>query len=247
MGEPPALPTIRALSDQARTLRERALARMLHKLVREPGEQWRLELYIPPAVSYHQLVYPQLFPTNGRFELICRPPPFQSLRQLMRWLRRNEETRRALSRIPLSSPHTDHGEQIEQLCPALQDLAELIAHEGHMALTSQFYAGMPEVGYISPRRVKEIMEAMSGELRREYSWVTIASAMGYYWQAADYKPPKLVLYTELPYERQLALAQRRRYWFRYFGITHRRWKERMWSLWRVPDEPPPAGYQLSPL
>jgi len=51
------------------------------------------------------------------------------------------------------------------------------------------------------------------------------------------RPP--ASYEELPWERQVALAERRRYWFLQFGIDRRTWEAGYYSLWRVATRPIP--------
>ena len=48
-------------------------------------------------------------------------------------------------------------------------------------------------------------------------------------------------FATLPYDRQRALAERRRYWFGQFGIGHWHWKRRVWNLWRVTETLLPEG------
>ena len=50
--------------------------------------------------------------------------------------------------------------------------------------------------------------------------------------------------SDLKSYRQIALAERRRYWFGVFGITPKSWKTGKWSLWDVKSIPYPNGYEM---
>ncbi|KKK63260.1 hypothetical protein LCGC14_2996100, partial [marine sediment metagenome] len=102
-----------------------------------------------------------------------------------------------------------------ELIVPLQDLADIIAWEASEAFRASYYPGIPEVDALTPDHVTEIMAGMQREATRER------------------RSKQEVLYAELPRKRQVALAERRRWWFGHFGITPQSWKSGNFSLWNV--------------
>lgn len=107
------------------------------------------------------------------------------------------------------------------LHPALQDLADIIAVEIDDAFRAEYYPGIPEMR-VSKRHVTILMKAMQRELDGEANARMLVATQ----------------LTDLPWDRQVALAERRRYWFRQFGITPRNWKKGVWSVWKIKGELP---------
>lgn len=185
---------------QARTLRERAFARLVIHLPMHGG-LWTFHL-------------------PGPREAVDLGPP--DLPTLMKAARRNPGIRARLSNIPIAVGPITVGYDPE-LHPGLQDLADIIAHEASEAARASYYPRMPEMR-VSRRHVQRVMAALQREMDRE----------------AIRRRLRPVIFSELPWERQQALAERRRYWFRQFGITARAWRANRWSVWRVADDPLPA-------
>ena len=104
---------------------------------------------------------------------------------------------------------------------ALQDLGDIIAVEIDDAFRADYYPGIPEMK-VSKKHVTILMKAMQRELDGEANSRLLTS----------------VQLTDLPWDRQVALAERRRYWFRQFGITPRNWKKGVWSVWKIKGELP---------
>lgn len=138
-------------------------------------------------------------------------------------VRRDRKLKMALSHIPFQGAPINRTANVE-LVPALQDLADLISWESTRAWTDKYFPGIPGM-LMDPDHVAQIIHAMQRELEREGV-------------SRDKKPLKL---HKLSKERQLALAQRRRYWFAKFGITPENWKRGTWSVWDVSNEPAPDG------
>ncbi|KKL54441.1 hypothetical protein LCGC14_1573430 [marine sediment metagenome] len=120
----------------------------------------------------------------------------------------------ALASIPIKD-QTTYVERDPELIVPLQDLADIIAWEASEAFRASYYPGIPEVDALTPDHVTEIMAGMQREATRER------------------RSKQEVLYAELPRKRQVALAERRRWWFGHFGITPQSWKSGNFSLWNV--------------
>lgn len=180
---------------QAKTLRERAFARLVVGLT---GPALTLR-YSPSGVIYD--VRPQAPTLAG----LMTANTFGA--------------REHLSKLPIVNPDTYGGlHRDPELVPALQDLAELIAWEAEQAVSAKYYPRMPEVD-VPEDHVKVVMKALQREMDREG-------------MSRRRTPP---VYAELPWERQCALAERRRYWYGQFGITPERWETGTWSLWEVAE------------
>jgi hypothetical protein len=136
--------------------------------------------------------------------------------------------RETLARIPISrSPRSSIGDP--ELVPMLQDLAEIIAWEATQAFSADYYPGLSDV-FVPDEHVELVMISLQREMDRE--------------GRSRRKIP--VSFTELPRERQRALAERRRWWFQKFSITPERWGSGTWSLWDVSEEPLPEMAALVP-
>jgi len=120
----------------------------------------------------------------------------------------------ALTTIPISNKTAGSGRDPELVTP-LQDLADIIAWEASEAFRAPYYPGIPEVEALTPEHVDEVMAGMQREATRER------------------RGKQEVLYAKLPRERQVALAERRRWWFGKFGVTPQSWKSGNFSLWNV--------------
>ncbi len=124
----------------------------------------------------------------------------------------NPERRKILSSILIWLP-TSSGCALH---PGLQDLANILSIEADEAFYSDYYPRLPDVD-VPPEHVREVIEALQREMDRE----------------AQRRKMKPVRFGNLPWERQCALTERRRYWFGQFGITPAAWERGAWSLWRV--------------
>ncbi len=108
------------------------------------------------------------------------------------------------------------------LHPGLQDLANILALEADDAFRADYYPRLPDVD-VPEDLVRELMVALQREMDREASRRRMVP----------------VRFVELPWDRQCALAERRRHWFAQFSITPDNWSKGTWSLWRVKDDPLP--------
>lgn len=151
--------------------------------------------------------------------------PFRSTcRSLMAACYRDKEICAALRNLPITrSPISSSADP--EIEGALQDLADIVTWEAHQAFISDYYPCPIEVQAMTDDEVDTVMWAMQREINREGS-------------NRNKRPPK---YVDLPRERQIALAERRRYWFEVFGITPESWKTGRWSLWKVKNIRPPEG------
>jgi hypothetical protein len=136
--------------------------------------------------------------------------------------------REALAAIPIARPPRSVRADPE-LVPMLQDLAEIVSREATDAFTADYYPGLADV-FVPEEHVTQVMVALQREMDREGK--------------SRQKVP--VSFATLPPERQRALAERRRWWYRKFSITPERWLSGLWSLWEVSEEPMPeySGHVL---
>jgi hypothetical protein len=150
----------------------------------------------------------------------------KSLRCLIAAVRRIPKSRQTLTRIPFrESARSYQGE--EQLCEHLQDLANIVSWEASEAFNASYYPRPLDVLPLDDDHVKAVMYGMQREMVREGIRTSTAPAV----------------FADLPWDRQVALAERRRYWFAQFGITPAAWKRGTFSLWRVSNMIyPPEGY-----
>lgn len=105
----------------------------------------------------------------------------------------------------------------------LQDLAAIIAKECRGAIADEYYPRPMGVDACTPEHVQKVMESLNREMLRE----------------ATRRTKTWVPYTDLPPDRQVALAERRRMWLAKFGITTETWPSGVFSLWDVSNEPLP--------
>lgn len=204
-----------ALISEAKTLRQRVFAR-------------RVRHYSKPNISLSGNDTVGLNETKAMFNTHDRvieiEPKRMNLVSLMRacWL--NKEARAYLSEIPIvnSTKTVDL-----ELNYSLQDLADAVAWEASEAFTAHHYTGR-DVDALSRDHIKELMVALQRELNRESHRTGREAAR----------------FLDLPFERQRALAERRRWWFQQFGITPQQWKKGKFSLWKVSNKVhwPPEGF-----
>lgn len=166
---------------------------------------------------------------RGSWSSFSYIPSTATLAERMRLLYRDPGMRKELSQIPISVEGRPRGRVklppngIEAtLHQALQDLADILAVEAEDAFEAEYYPRLPDVD-VSPRHVKRVMAALQREIDGE----------------ANARQRMSLRFSDLPWQRQCALAERRRYWFAAFGITPRAWKRGTWSLWRVKKIPFP--------
>ena len=137
---------------------------------------------------------------------------------------RSKVARAALAALPISRPAA-HETMDPEVPTPLQDLADIVAWEATHAFTDEYYPGVADVAPMTDDEVDAVMAGMQREISREAF-------------SRRKQPP---FYSLLPRARQVALAERRRYWYGAFGITPRNWKKGTWSLWRVTNAPYPEG------
>jgi len=152
-------------------------------------------------------------------------PKSLTLRGIMAACKADKHCRRALSSLPFI------GRQLQvdpELRKSLQDLADLVAWEASEAFRAAYYPGIMDMEPIDPDHVRAVMNGLQREMDREGNRVQRAPAV----------------FSELPWERQVALAERRRYWYGIFGITPKAWKTGRFSLWDVSNKItyPPDDY-----
>lgn len=154
-------------------------------------------------------------------------PSMPSLVGRMEIVRRNPEWRRRFRNLPLAHLANYRGRAktgVEMtLHSALQDLGDILAMEADDAFHASYYPRLPHVT-VPEERVEAIMTAMQRELDGE----------------AHSRKKVAPQFSSLPWDRQCALAERRRYWFRMFGVGPRAWRRNAWSLWRIQDIPCPV-------
>ena len=151
--------------------------------------------------------------------------PFKNTcRSLLAACYRDKVVRAALRNLPLArtGPTSFADPELEV---GLQDLADIIAWEAHQAFVADYYPGVVDIKALTDEEVDMVMWGMQREMNREG-------------QSRRKRPNK---YADLPRERQIALAERRRYWFGVFGITPETWKIGRWNLWNVSNIRPPEG------
>lgn len=117
---------------------------------------------------------------------------------------------------PRGRPFPPEGEPT--LAEALQDLADILALEAQDAFTVEYFPRIADID-VTDDHVKALMTAMQREVDGE----------------ANCRNRTPVRFSELPWERQCGLAERRRYWFGQFGIGRQEWEANQWSLWNVSD------------
>ena len=159
---------------------------------------------------------------NDKFTI--KLPQKHTARTLMEACRDNPGAKEYLSWLPImnkpSNPNADY-----ELYLALQDLADIIAWEATNAFTEAYFPAPMNVEPLSEDHVKELMIGMQREMDRE-GFARSKSASDF---------------ADLSWERQVSLAERRRMWFRVYGITPQSWRTGFWNLWAISDETLPTG------
>lgn len=123
------------------------------------------------------------------------------------------------------------------LHPALQDLGDEISEDIREALDAldnpaHYYAGIDEgIDPVSDDHVALVIWALQRELNRE-----LRTGAGLYGSNSVLPAAPL---SGLPWNIQRALAERRRWRYREWGIGREQWQRGAWSLWDVPED---AGY-----
>jgi len=90
------------------------------------------------------------------------------------------------------------------------------------AFFAEYFPRLQDV-YVPDEHVRAVMDALQREIDRE----------------ARRRQEKRAVFSELPWERQQALAEWRRYWFGKFGITPETWPSGKLSLWDISEDPVP--------
>ncbi len=202
------------LLKMTRSLRERVLFR----LIGESDAKQGLITFVAEGEKV-ALEYPSIISMEGG----VTNPKLLTKGKLMKVARVDETVSGFLSRLPFTASamnlHAD-----PELPRYLQDLAQILAHESSQAGKARYYPGVPEVERPSNEHVEAVMEAMQREIDRESM------------SRRKENPLKLA---ELPFERQLALTERRRYWYGQYGITPESWKTGVFSLWDVSERDHP--------
>lgn len=129
--------------------------------------------------------------------------------------RADPEQFQRFSHIPIYVPTSSD----PALHTALQDLANILAVEADRAFYEEYYPRLPDVD-VPDAHVERVMVAMQREMEREALRRRLVP----------------VVFTDLPWERQCALAERRRYWMALYGINAETWQHGKWSLWEVSSE-----------
>lgn len=152
--------------------------------------------------------------------------PIEEIRAEIQAAFDDTEKRVAYGAIPLTVIGSPMGRTVPvtprdrlTLHPVLQDLANLIAWEAEQAFVADYYPRLPDVD-VPERHVRRVMTGLQREMDGE----------------ANRRHRKPVVFAGLPWERQCALAERRRWWYGLYGITPRNWRKGTWSLWRVNNE-----------
>lgn len=130
------------LINEAKTLRERAFARLIQAIHNDSIEFW----HAPQQVFQIHPVTPTL---DG----------------LMYACSVNTWARDVLSSIPISRPPRSALSDPE-LVPMLQDLADILAWEATQAFVSDYYPGVPDV-FVPDEHVEVVMNALQREMDRE--------------------------------------------------------------------------------
>ena len=131
----------------------------------------------------------------------------------------NEQAREFLSRLPLMQ--RVYPERDIELCDCLQDLADILALEFAAAFSDALYPGVRGVE-VPLATIEALGPAMEREMRREWERENTLIRSGFvrsgFLISHEQNPPPPRL-DDLPFERRQAFAERRRWWFKAFGIT----------------------------
>jgi hypothetical protein len=134
------------------------------------------------------------------------------------------------------------------LHPALQDLGDEISEDIREALVAlddpdAWYPGIDEgIEPVSDEHVRLVTWALQRELDREL-------------RAAPNNTPSITPLpaaplADLPWNVQRALAERRRWRYRQWGLGKEQWERGEWSLWDIPEDPdyvPRRAARLTPV
>ena len=121
------------------------------------------------------------------------------------------------------------------LHPALQDLGDEINEDIREALESiddqhAWYPGIDEgIDPVTDDHVRLVIWALQRELDRELR--TGSGSM------SSLSPLPAAPLAALPWDVQRALAERRRWRYRQWGIGRDQWEKGVWNLWEVPADP----------
>ncbi|KKL95105.1 hypothetical protein LCGC14_1857940 [marine sediment metagenome] len=163
-------------------------------------------------------------------------PVSNTARGLMAACRRDKKIRKELSKLPIASPPA-HSNANAELIKPLQDLADIITHEIQLAYTESYYPGVVDVDPLTDEHVEQIMTGMQREIDREQR---ISPELG---EDGKKRMKRTVHLPSLSKERKIALSERRRNWFKVFGITPESWKKGTFSLWKVSNDLFPKDYE----
>lgn len=212
-----------------------AMGVVLPDTMPNPNSFLHTQTFLKEAKTLRQRAFARLFNgftkdseiTLNLTELKKHPiKPFNNTcRSLMAACYRDKVARKALSKMRFAQgPYSTGGDP--ELVIALQDLADIVAWEAKQAFVSDYFPAPMDVDPLTDDHVDLVMLSMQREIDREA-------------QRTHKQPP---IYASLPRERQVALAERRRYWFGVYGITPKNWGKGAWSLWRVKNIPYPEGF-----
>lgn len=188
-------------------------------------------IWLNESVSLRERVFARLVKGLMNNEISFKHAPQQvtiypqstSCKSFLKACLDNSSAKELLSVVPFRCPRP-HDRANDELYPWLQDLALLITSEVTQSYVAKYFPGLPDV-VVPDDHVVRVMEAMQRELYREGD----GGHRGHAIQLA-----------ELPWERQKALAERRRFWYGKFGITPETWAAGVFSLWDVSEgEMPP--------
>lgn len=149
---------------------------------------------------------------------------------------------RALPESPVRTPRDP------DLHPALQDLADEVNEDVREALEAldephAYFPGIDEgIDPVPDEHVKLVMWALQRELDRE-----LRTGSG---SLSSLSPLPAAPLADLPWDVQRALAERRRWRYRQWGLGRDQWERGEWSLWDVPADPeyvPRRSARLAPV
>lgn len=164
--------------------------------------------------------------SHTRYEVNLGDTPL-SLRELIAACEQHEQLRLDASMLQICGVRIETTMGNDEVREVLQDLADAVSWEASEAFDALYYPRPLNVVPLADEHVQQVMAAMQREVDREARFSGGAAQ-----------------FANLPWERQAALAERRRLWFACFGITPENWKSGCWNLWKVSDEMvwPPEGY-----
>lgn len=204
----------------AKTLRERCLAWLWRWAAIQEDRTYKLYFQVAPSK-----------PASFVVEKLPKRPP--TLKGLLRLCYRDKKIREFLGDLPIATVQHRFDEKLlyrdDEVYEGLQDLASIVAWEAGEAFLAACYPRPVDVPAVPDELVRQIMAGMQREMDRE----------------GKNKPKGAAQYNELPWERQVALAERRRWWiWKAYGISPENWANNTWSLWKVSDTLiwPPKGY-----